>query len=151
MDRVAAESLDDLRAAHARLLAVHELWRCEAREGAETPPYEDPIPVASRMEEAFRQFAEAAESIGHEIESPRSSKALGLAYRLRTDFATARFTFSALLNSWAKLNPLASGAVGRTYQSLLSAAEAHERGARALGEIVIEDDAAAPPPMKKAT
>jgi hypothetical protein len=130
-------TFEELRLAHRRLLAAHVTWIGEFRDACRTPRYEDLIPVARSLDEAFKRFWEASESIRLEVETlPRRQSRMALERERRIDLDMTNASFAAIAKSFAILNRDAASAASVGYQALLDAASAYQRLAMGGGGVI---------------
>jgi hypothetical protein len=101
MRQMIAAGLDGLRAAHTQLLAAHDDWIRECRRASRTLNYEDLVQAAQRMDEAFKQFMEAAQFVRLNV---AKLQAVGRDGRRHMDLVTTGASFEALSKSALFLN-----------------------------------------------
>jgi hypothetical protein len=100
-----AARLEELRAAHGRLLAANAVWVQEFRKAKLARDHHDLVSVTRRLDDAFLDFIEASRCLRKEAPGLQRH---GRESRRRPDLGTTQASFVALSSSLGILNRAAS-------------------------------------------
>ena len=123
--------LQEMRAAHRGLLDAYDAWMDEFRTASRTLRYEDLVPRATQIDEAFRRLIKASDSVhsaARNVAGRAAQDAMAARRRAqrRVDLSIADATFAAVSRSIEGLSRTAITA----NDTLAAAAQTYQRLAR---------------------